>query len=119
MTTNIAAEEAAILAEGLTALRSSLASAGLAYAASRCEEEYQRVMDGAVRAADAGGLAGSDRRGYLAYMDGRTRTDVLATAAQRRDEQVTFAARQLAEWRRVMDSRSRSLPRGLHNFTDS
>jgi hypothetical protein len=86
---------------------------------TRCAGEYARVLDGAQCAADASGMARADRRAYLAFADTQTRGRVLEEAVQRRDAEVTFAALQLAEWRRMMDARARSLPRGLHQFGDS
>jgi hypothetical protein len=58
----------------------------------------------------------ADRRAYLSHMDTLTRTSVLADAVRRRDEEVLFASRQLAEWRRRAGARVRSTPQSLHQF---
>jgi hypothetical protein len=121
MTTNMsqAETEAEMFAEGVEALKQALATAGLAYATDRCMEEYLRMLDAALLAADAAGLSGSDRRAWLAWADGQTRGRVLEEATRRRDAEVLFANRQLTEWKRMMAARARSLPRGLHQFKES
>ena len=44
------------------------------------------------------------------------RFGVVADAVRRRDEEVLFASRQLAEWRRRAGARTRSTPQSLHQF---
>jgi hypothetical protein len=78
-------EESAVLADGIEALQQALAAEHLGYATDRCAEEYLRVLDGARIVADASGLRGADRRGYLAHMDALARAQVVADAARRRD----------------------------------
>jgi hypothetical protein len=109
-------EVAAVLADGEAALRAALTTEGMAYAVGRCLETYARALDGAQHVADAGGLNAADRRAYLSYMDTLTRTSVVAEAVRRRDEEVLFASRQLAEWRRRAGARVRSIPQSLHQF---
>jgi hypothetical protein len=82
------------------ALRQALAAEVIADAVERCMEAYAQAMDAAWRVADAAGLAGSDRLAYLTRMTTWARARVLERGVQRRDEQVTFASRQLVAWRR-------------------
>jgi hypothetical protein len=49
-------------------------------------------------------------------MDTLTRASVVADAVRRRDEEVAFANRQSAEWRRRAGARVRSTPQSLHQF---
>jgi hypothetical protein len=84
----------------------------------RCAEEYSRALDAARRVADAAGVGGADRRAYVAHMDTHTRAQLVAEATRRRDQEVAFANRQLAEWRRGTGARVRSLPQSLHQYED-
>ena len=116
--TSTADEESVVITEGLEALRQALAAEGMAYAADRCAEEYARALDGARLVADGAGLDGVDRRAYLTYTDTRARARVLAEATARRDQEVRLANRQLAEWRRSVGARARSIPQSLYQFED-
>ena len=81
-------------------------------------EEYARALDAARHVADAAGVGGADRRAYVTHTDTFTRARVLAEATARRDEEVRFANRQFAEWRRSVGARARSIPQSLHQFED-
>jgi hypothetical protein len=96
--------------------RATLTAEDRAYAVDRCVEAYVRALDGARHVADAAGMGAVDRRPYLSHMDTLTRASVVADAVRRRDEEVLFASRQLAEWRRRAGARVRSTPQCPHQF---